>query len=170
MQEEEVQAVKELWRGVIAEKYETIIETIYSGADHVDINTVIHFQDGSKQRVVTTLAIETLARALPAGWKVVVKENPAQRFAKRELGFYEHLAGIPAVHLVSKQENTFDLIERCDAVATITGTAGWEALFRGKPSIAFGRAFYRGGPGVISVDDPIELARELHSVELPRSV
>lgn len=111
------------------------------------------------------LAIETLARALPAGWKVVVKENPAQRFAKRELGFYEHLAGIPAVHLVSKQENTFDLIERCEAVATITGTAGWEALFRGKPSIAFGRAFYRGGPGVISVDDPIELARELHAIE-----
>ena len=111
------------------------------------------------------LAIETLARALPAGWKVVVKENPAQRFAKRDRGFYDHLAGIPAVHLVSKQENTFDLIERCEAVATITGTAGWEALFRGKPSIAFGRAFYRGGPGVISVDDPVELARELRAIE-----
>jgi len=111
------------------------------------------------------LAIETLARALPAGWKVAVKENPAQRFAKRERDFYEHLEGIPAVHLVSKQENTFDLIERCEAVATITGTAGWEALFRGKPTIAFGRAFYRGGPGVIAVDDPAELASQLRSIE-----
>ncbi len=111
------------------------------------------------------LAIETLARALPAGWKVAVKENPAQRFAKRERGFYEHLASIPAVHLVSKGENTFDLIERCEAVATITGTAGWEALFRGKPTITFGRAFYRGGPGVISVDDPAELASQLRAIE-----
>lgn len=111
------------------------------------------------------LAIETLVRALPPGWKVAVKENPAQRLAKRDRGFYEQLGSMDAVHLVSKGESTFDLIERCQAVATITGTAGWEALFRGKPALAFGRAFFRGGPGVITVDDPEELARELRAIE-----
>ena len=45
---------------MIAEKYEDIIARLYSGADHVDVDTVIHFQDGSKQRIVTTLPIETL--------------------------------------------------------------------------------------------------------------
>ena len=110
------------------------------------------------------LAVETLARALPPGWKVVVKENPAQRYAKRDRGFYQHLGSIPQVHLVHRDAPTFDLIERSEAVATITGTAGWEALFLGKPSIVFGRAFYRDAPGAIAVEDAESLAASLHAV------
>ncbi|WP_245412404.1 AMP-binding protein [Notoacmeibacter ruber] len=59
----ELTRTKKVRRSVIAEKYEGIIERIYSGSDHVDIDTVINFQDGSKQRIVTTLAIETLENA-----------------------------------------------------------------------------------------------------------
>ena len=61
----ELTRTKKVRRGVIAETYGGIIETIYSGADHVDIDTVIRFQDGSKQRIVTRLAIETLGSATP---------------------------------------------------------------------------------------------------------
>ena len=49
-------------------------------------------------------------------------------------------------------------------MATITGTAGWEALFLGKPSIVFGRAFYRDAPGAIAVEDADSLAASLHAV------
>ncbi len=111
------------------------------------------------------LALEALVRALPDGWKVVVKENPAQKLAKRDYGFYEHLAAMPEVHLVSRDVSTFDLIERSEAVATITGTAGWEALFNAKPSIVFGRAFYRDAPGVIAVEDTDSLAAALREIE-----
>ena len=111
------------------------------------------------------LALETLVRALPAGWKVVVKENPVQKFAKRDYGFYEHLGAMDAVHLVSRDTSTFDLIERCEAVATITGTAGWEALFSARPAIVFGRAFYRDAPGVIAVEDTESLASALREIE-----
>ena len=45
-------------------------------------------------------------------------------------------------------ENTISLIKGSVAVATITGTAGWEALFHGKPVIAFGLAWYRWAQGV----------------------
>ena len=110
------------------------------------------------------LALEMLVRALPAGWKVVVKENPVQKFAKRDIGFYQHLASLDSVHLVSRKTSTFELIEGCEAVATITGTAGWEALFKGKPAIVFGHAFYRDAPGVIAAETTEGLAEELGRV------
>ncbi len=68
------------------------------------------------------------------------------------------------MHLVSRDAPTFELIERSAAVATITGTAGWEALFLGKPSIVFGRAFYRDAPGVIAVEDAPSLAASLQAI------
>ncbi|MBX2855142.1 MAG: AMP-binding protein [Rhodobacteraceae bacterium] len=57
----ELTRTRKVRRGVIADKYDEIIDAIYSGEDHVDIDTVIHFQDGSKQRVVTTLTVSDTA-------------------------------------------------------------------------------------------------------------
>ena len=54
----ELTRTKKVRRGVIADKYGDIIGAIYSGAPHVDVDTVIHFQDGSKQRVVARLKID----------------------------------------------------------------------------------------------------------------
>ena len=111
------------------------------------------------------LAVEMLARALPPGWVLLVKEHPVQRLAKRDYGFYERLGRISNVRLVSRATGTFALMEQCRAVASITGTAGWEALFIGKPVLVFGNAFYRGAPGTVSVDDPAELAARLREIE-----
>ena len=59
----ELTRTKKVRRGVIAETYGEIIDSIYSDASHVDIDTVIRFQDGSSQRVVTKLPIERLGHA-----------------------------------------------------------------------------------------------------------
>lgn len=47
-------------RSIIAEKYDEIIDTIYSEQSHVDIDTTITFQDGSKQRIQTSIAVRNL--------------------------------------------------------------------------------------------------------------
>ncbi len=56
----ELTRTRKVRRGVITEKYGAIIDALYSDADYVDIDTVIHFQDGTKQRIVTKLKNENL--------------------------------------------------------------------------------------------------------------
>lgn len=99
------------------------------------------------------LVVEMLSRALPSGWRLVVKENPKQQLSKRQPVFYQRLAQLPNVQLVSRSMSSMALVESAHAVATITGSAGWEGLCAGKPVLVFGNAFYRAAPGVVAVDD-----------------
>lgn len=105
------------------------------------------------------LAVETLAAALPEGWEIHVKEHPSQWWLRtktrysssRYPGYYERIARIPGVRVVPIETDTFSLLEHARAIATITGTAGWEALLRGKRPLVFGIPWYRDCPGVLLV-------------------
>jgi long-chain acyl-CoA synthetase len=56
----ELTRTRKVRRSIVAERYGGIIDTIYSDADSVDVDTTITFQDGSKQRIKTTLKIVDL--------------------------------------------------------------------------------------------------------------
>ncbi len=62
----ELTRTRKVRRGVIGEKYGEIIDTLYSDAKTIPIDTVIQFQDGGSQRVRTTLTVERLAAPDPA--------------------------------------------------------------------------------------------------------
>jgi len=109
------------------------------------------------------LMVDLVARTVPPGWRVYVKEHPSQFYPKfageraRFPGYYERLASIPGVHLVPLTVSPFDLIDGARAVATITGTSGWEALARGIPVLLFGfGAWYKHAEGAFYV--PTEAA------------
>jgi long-chain acyl-CoA synthetase len=56
----ELTRTRKLRRSVIGEKYGDIITAIYAGRPEIDIDTLIRFQDGTTQRIQTTLAVVDL--------------------------------------------------------------------------------------------------------------
>ena len=96
------------------------------------------------------LALECLRALLPDDWFIVAKENPHQTYHSRGRLFYSRLEKIPNLRYVSKETDTYDLVEQCEFAATVTGSVGLDALRFGKRVLIFGNAAYKGLPGVVS--------------------
>lgn len=103
------------------------------------------------------LALECLRNVLPQHWKILIKENPHQTFYQRGPWFYQRVKSLPNVFWVSPETNTKSLILGSRFVATITGTAGYEALLAEKCALTFGRAWYNTLPGIFSYTKDISL-------------
>lgn len=103
-------------------------------------------------------ALELLSGILPAGWSILVKENPKQNEQQRGALFMERLLGIPRVKIVHHRTDTHELSERSELVAVITGTAGWEAIKKGIPCLFFGKPWYRGLHGTFEFEPRMDLS------------
>ncbi|MCP8686261.1 capsular biosynthesis protein [Marinobacterium sedimentorum] len=120
------------------------------------------------------LAIANLSAVLPAGWKIYVREHPASFIATshagrghmlRPKGFYDDLVALGNVELVGMGVDPFSLTDNAKAVATVTGTAGWESVVRGRPALVFGAPWYRDCPGVYHADvGAEELSRIIENI------
>lgn len=109
------------------------------------------------------LAIEHLSNILPPEFVIYVKENPKQTEFMRGQWFFDRLKKIDQVKMVSPQVNTYMLMKHCTFVATITGTAGWEAISGGKNVLVFGNPWYKSLPGVFTYDAQFKLENILNN-------
>lgn len=95
------------------------------------------------------LAIEILSNMLPSNVIVYVKENPKQMGFMRGPTFFHRIMRLNNVKIIPDYIDSHELIKRSVFVATITGTAGWEALAVGKPVLVFGTPWFLSLPGVV---------------------
>ncbi len=117
-----------------------------------------------------TLIVDLLASALPPGWKLYVKEHPwqLQPFGRGEVqrsaAFYAQIYRHPSVVLLPRGMPSAQLVRSAQAVATVTGSVGWDALCAGVPVLLFGAAWYQHGPGAMRIEDRAGLAAQLASI------
>jgi capsule polysaccharide export protein KpsC/LpsZ len=92
--------------------------------------------------------IVNIAQSLPADMRLYVKEHPVMLSrGRRPLSYYREMSAVPNVRLVDADMHT--LLSNAEAVVTITGTAGLEALLLGKPVVTLGNVFYNDAEGLI---------------------
>ena len=86
-------------------------------------------------------AIDVIAKSLPAGVSLLVKENP-KMWGKRPVSFYERASRNAGVIWVEPEAPSQDILAECVAAVTLTSTTALEAVLLDKPIACFGEAPY----------------------------
>lgn len=79
-----------------------------------------------------------VSKSLPADAALVVKENPWS-FGVRSRRYYRNLVKIPNAFLAHPEVSSLEWIRKSRGVVTITGTAGFEAVYFERPVLSYGK-------------------------------
>lgn len=105
------------------------------------------------------LCLDVLLKNLPNDYVIYVKEHKSQFYAHTEghtgrfKELYDDIIKLPRTQMIPLDTDVFQLIDHATAVATVTGTVGWESIAKGKPVIIFGLAWYEDYKGVLKICD-----------------
>ncbi len=116
------------------------------------------------------LAINMLSKVSKGKFKIYIKEHISQFSTKlkgeqgRVISFYEELSLLENVVFIDTSVSSFLLIDNAMAVSTITGTAAFESVIRGKPSLIFGYPWYKECEGVFQVNNIKKLEEAINII------
>jgi hypothetical protein len=98
---------------------------------------------------------EAIARSLPLGWKLYVKEHPMMLGA-RPSRYYARLRDTPNIRVIDPSVVSHSLVASAKMVFTMTGTAAWEASVMGTPAITFAPTPFDGSHSVRRMTDSLD--------------
>ena len=105
---------------------------------------------------------ENIAKSIPIDYTLYVKEHPIQKVKLwRSVKDYQNLVSIPNVKLVHPSVDSQELISKSQAIISISGATGFEALFYKKPVIIFADEFYEELESVKKIEKFSELSNEI---------
>ncbi len=116
---------------------------VYSG---LETSYLVHVPQWSKNQ---TNLILKVARSLPEGYTLYVKEHPHN---PGDLSFFQlrRLAKEPNIKIVRSQVSSQYLIERSKLTVVIEGTAGWEAFLSKRPVLCIEDVAFYGRSSLVS--------------------
>lgn len=102
--------------------------------------------------------VENVARSIPIDQVLYVKEHPGQRSKFwRSIDDYQRITELQNVKLVHPDFKSHELLSKCNAVISIMGSTGFEALFNKKPVFLFSDEYYDVSSMVKKVEDIVQL-------------
>jgi hypothetical protein len=118
------------------------------------------------------LMLRVLRESLPSDIYLYVREHPRQfsysmvkGAIARDKYFYREMASIPGVVVIPIEAPSDSLIANSLAVATITGSSGWEALKIGKPVLLFGNMWYEFHASCYKVRSVKDVNKALEAIQ-----
>jgi hypothetical protein len=116
------------------------------------------------------LIIDQLSNAIPKNWKIYYKEHPNtfkdlyKGTLIKNKNFYEQVSKFKNIKFISDEADTFKLIDGSQAVATVGGTVGWEAIVRGKPALIFGNIWYQACKSIFAIKTHYDLLQAISKI------
>jgi len=108
--------------------------------------------------------VASIARKLPSGVTLVVKEHPFTAGSlRRPISYYSDMLRHPNVLFLHHSVESHDLLRSAIGVITLTGTIGLEAILFNIPVVVLGKIYYRFFDEILyakNVDELIELLNE----------
>lgn len=117
------------------------------------------------------LAIEMLSYCVPDDVYIYVKEHPViltYSSSSREVLHYERIKKLRNVKMIETNTSTLELMNHALAVSSITGSVGYEGMYKYKPFIMFGNQIMKYGPwtyNVRTVSDCKKALKEIVEVD-----
>lgn len=103
------------------------------------------------------LAVERLSKIIPENWYIYVKENPKQTEYMRGDLFFKRLHMVKNVKYLDVKVPSAELLKNCEFCASIDGTASFESICGGKPTLIFGNVWWDFLPGVFKYNKEIDI-------------
>jgi len=103
------------------------------------------------------LLLEVLSSSIPDDWLIYYKEHPGtfivggKASLVRDRHYYDRISSYKNIVMIPSETDTFKLINSAQAVATPSGTVGWESIVRGTPVLIFGHVWYQGCKSVFEI-------------------
>lgn len=158
---------KNLWEDFSEAFSRLVISRFFKKPDYQDdyILFPLHFQPEASTCVYARkyenqmLFLEQLAKSIPAGKKLYVKEH-AVRQGHRPLEFYRELGKYPQIRLIGPDTDAHELIRHSSFLIVLTSTMGYEALMYGKPVFVCGSCFFERFSGARRIYDVFDEKKE----------